>query len=80
MMASFLARELGMRRVIVPATPGVLSAYGGIIADVRNDFIQTIYADLNDGVVDRLKDGLQALRDRALHWLKVEHGSTERQS
>ena len=74
MMASFLARELGMRRVIVPATPGVLSAYGGIIADVRNDFIQTIYADLNDGVVDRLKDGLQALRDRALHWLKVEHG------
>ncbi|MEC7650010.1 MAG: hydantoinase/oxoprolinase family protein [Pseudomonadota bacterium] len=74
MMASFLARELGMRRVIVPATPGVLSAYGGIIADVRNDFIQTIYADLNDGVVDRLKDGLQALRERALHWLKVEHG------
>ena len=74
MMASFLARELGMRRVIVPATPGVLSAYGGIIADVRNDFIQTIYADLNDGVVDRLKDSLQALRDRALHWLKVEHG------
>ena len=74
MMASFLARELGMRRVIVPATPGVLSAYGGIIADVRNDFIQTIYADLNDGVVERLKDGLQALRDRALHWLKVEHG------
>ena len=48
-----------MRRVIVPATPGVLSAYGGIIADVRNDFIQTIYADLNDGVAERLKDGLK---------------------
>ena len=26
-----------------------------IIADVRNDFIQTIYADLNDGVVERLR-------------------------
>ena len=47
MMACFLARELGMRRVIVPAAPGVLSAYGGVIADVRNDFIRTIYSDLD---------------------------------
>ena len=30
-----LARELGMRRVVVPVTPGVLSAFGELIADVQ---------------------------------------------
>jgi len=32
MMACFLARELGMQEVVVPTTPGVLSALGGLIA------------------------------------------------
>ena len=74
MMASFLARELGMRRVIVPAAPGVLSAYGGVIADVRNDFIRTIYADLDDTIIAHLRNSLNELREQALHWLKVEQG------
>ena len=74
MMASFLARELGMRRVIVPAAPGVLSAYGGVIADVRNDFIRTIYADLDDTIIAHLQNSLNELREQALHWLKVEQG------
>ena len=47
MMACFLARELGMREVVVPPTPGVLSALGGLIADLKNDFIRTLYLDLS---------------------------------
>jgi N-methylhydantoinase A len=74
MMACFLARELGMRRVIVPATPGVLSAYGGVIADVRNDFIRTIYTDLDDTIIAHLQNSLNELREQALHWLKAEQG------
>ena len=49
MMACFLARELGMREVVVPPTPGVLSALGGLIADLKNDFIKTVYVDLDAG-------------------------------
>ena len=47
MMACFLARELGMQEVVVPTTPGVLSALGGLIADLKSDFIKTLYADLD---------------------------------
>ncbi len=39
-------RELGMKEVMVPTTPGVLSALGGLVADLKNDFIHTIYRDL----------------------------------
>ena len=42
MISCFIARELNMKGVIVPPTPGVLSALGGLIADLKNDFIKTV--------------------------------------
>jgi N-methylhydantoinase A len=36
-----LARLLGIPRVLVPRTPGVLSTYGLLSADLRNDFVRT---------------------------------------
>jgi N-methylhydantoinase A len=38
--AAALARELGMTRVIVPRFPGITSALGCIIADIRHDFVR----------------------------------------
>lgn len=46
MLGCFLARELDMKGVVVPPTPGVVSALGGVIADLRNDFIRTLFLDL----------------------------------
>ena len=74
MLACFLARELGMRRIIVPPTPGVLSAFGGIIADIRNDFIRTVYADLDADVTDTLASATEELRLSGLAWLHEEQG------
>ncbi len=41
MHAAFLARELGIRRVLVPFLPGAFSAYGILVSDVRLDFGRT---------------------------------------
>jgi len=71
MLACFVARELGMRRIVVPPAPGVLSAFGGLIADIKNDFIKTIYSDL-DRAGDALRDGFAALRKDAETWLRDE--------
>ena len=35
-----LARELNVRRVLVPPTPGLLCALGCLVADLRADFVQ----------------------------------------
>ncbi len=74
MTACLLARELGVAQVIVPPTPGVLSAYGGLIADIRNDFIKTAFVDLDaDGLA--VLDGHAAeLEARAIDWLRNEQG------
>ncbi|MBD9551735.1 hydantoinase/oxoprolinase family protein [Pantoea sp. PNT01] len=75
MMGCFLARELNMKGVIVPPTPGVLSALGGLVADIRNDFIRTLYGDLTPALADTLASEAEALQQRACGWLTQEHGS-----
>ena len=74
MLGGLFARELGIARMIVPPAPGVLSAYGGLIADIRNDFIRTAFVDVDaDGVA--VLDGFAVeLEARALAWLREEQG------
>jgi N-methylhydantoinase A len=74
--AGRLAALLGMRTVIVPPHPGVLSAYGLLVADLRNDFSRTY---LQRPPYDDLAGLAQAYRDldrRADAWL-AEEGTPE---
>lgn len=72
MLGALLARELGMRQVLIPATPGVLSALGGLIAEIRNDFIETTYADLDVAAMPSLLDAFARLEERATRWIRDE--------
>ena len=46
--ACALVRELEMGKAVVPPWPGITSALGCIIADVRHDFIQTLNRRLDE--------------------------------
>ncbi len=72
MLGGFLARELGMARVVVPVSPGVTSALGGLIADTKNDFIKTLFLAADRTAATPLRDGFMALRDEASAWLRAE--------
>ncbi|QUG75270.1 hydantoinase/oxoprolinase family protein [Erwinia sp. E602] len=74
MMGCFLARELKLKGVVVPPTPGVLAAFGGLVADIKNDFIRTLYCELTPAVSDALRLNAQQLRDEASGWLSREYG------
>ena len=41
MHAAALAKEIGIPTVLVPERPGVFSAVGLVMADIRHDFVQT---------------------------------------
>ncbi len=43
-----LARELGVPKVLVPRFPGITSALGCVLADLRHDFVHTIWRPLAD--------------------------------
>ncbi len=74
MMACFLARELSMQEVVVPTTPGVLSALGGLIADLKSDFIKTLYADLGAATAAIIRTEFEILKDGAVEWLRRDQG------
>ncbi|MBU8542512.1 MULTISPECIES: hydantoinase/oxoprolinase family protein [Roseomonadaceae] len=72
MMGCFLARELGMARVLIPARPGVVSALGGLVADVKNDFIRTLFIDVDAAAAPALSRETTALEAQGLAWLRDE--------
>jgi N-methylhydantoinase A len=72
MLGCLLARELGMTRVMIPRRPGVVSALGGLIADVKNDFISTVFIDVAPEAADALRVAVAELRDQAETWLRHE--------
>jgi N-methylhydantoinase A len=45
--ASRIARDLGMAGVIVPLYPGVFSAFGLLLSDVKHDYVQSRLAPLD---------------------------------
>ena len=69
MMACFLARDLGIDQVVIPPVPGVLSALGGLTADIRNDFTAAAYFDLDFESLPELQRILAGLEERALSWI-----------
>lgn len=69
MLGAFLARELGMRRVMAPRRPGVVSALGGLVADLRGDFIRTVFAPLSAATLPDLRAGVAALIAEGRAWL-----------
>lgn len=69
MLACFLARELNMKGVVVPPTPGVVSALGGLTADLRNDFIRTLFLDLDAAGLAALAAPMAELERTGRAWL-----------
>jgi N-methylhydantoinase A len=72
MLGCLLARELGIRQVLIPTAPGVLSALGGLVADVKNDFISTAYYPLSAAELPRLQADFDRLAQRAAAWITDE--------
>ena len=50
--ATLVARELQIRRVIIPKAPGHFSAFGMLVSDLRRDFVRTIFAPLANAPFD----------------------------
>lgn len=71
MLGAMLAREMGMARVIAPRRPGVVSALGGLVADLRSDFIRTIFAPLA-GSLSRLASAAKDLVADGRAWLAAQ--------
>ncbi|TCT11569.1 N-methylhydantoinase A [Tepidamorphus gemmatus] len=61
--AGAMVEEVGIGRVLVPRFPGVTSAMGCVIADMRQDFVQTVNSVVESIDIERLTATMQAQHD-----------------
>ena len=70
--AARLARELDMKRIIVPRNPGIGCALGLLLTDLRANFATTRLATLGDGLVGDMAEIFVGLEAQAEHWFAEE--------
>jgi N-methylhydantoinase A len=70
--AFLLAREVGIDRVVVPLTPGVLCALGAAISDIKGDFVKTVYANTSHLTPQELDALFSEVEGRALDWIRTQ--------
>jgi N-methylhydantoinase A len=61
-----LAQSLGIGRVTVPLHPGLFSALGLLMADLRYDFVQSVPGEVGVTPVVELRTAYAMLRERAI--------------
>ncbi|MES2361994.1 MAG: hydantoinase/oxoprolinase family protein [Pseudomonadota bacterium] len=67
--ASAIARELGIKNVLIPFAPGYFSAYGMLFSDLRYDYVRSVFRKLDDVSFDDIEAiyaGMEAEGMRAI--------------
>jgi N-methylhydantoinase A len=59
-----VAREIGIRRLIIPQAPGMFSAFGMLFSDLRYDFVRTWLCRLEDASFRDMEKVYRALEDQ----------------
>jgi N-methylhydantoinase A len=59
-----VAREIGIRKVIIPYAPGVFSAYGMLFSDLRYDYVRTWFTRLDEASFDKIEKVYRELEDQ----------------
>ncbi len=70
--AARLARELDMKRVLVPRNPGILCAMGLLLTDLRADFAATRLLPFAEASVPAMAEAFAALQAQADGWFAEE--------
>jgi N-methylhydantoinase A len=72
MHAADLARRLAIPTVLVPANPGILSAFGMLISDYVQEYAQTVLVPSAEFTPARAEAAFQALEARGQHAMRDE--------
>ncbi|MGB5933779.1 MAG: hydantoinase/oxoprolinase family protein [Anaerolineae bacterium] len=73
MHACALAKELAIKKVVIPKQSSVFSAWGMLLSDLRRDYLRTQIVDLSaEGAAIQLDEALRQLEEKALQEFAAE--------
>jgi N-methylhydantoinase A len=72
------ARDLPVARVIIPPTPGTMCALGCLVADMRADFVRTLWMDTAELTTAQIQEVYRQLDNEGERWLEAEQVNLSR--
>lgn len=66
-----VAKEVGIRTVLIPPHPGTLSALGLLVSEVRTEILRSSLLSLSDGIAG-VRHVVEELREAAHEWFETE--------
>ncbi len=76
--AASVAKELSISTVIIPNAPGHFSALGMLMADLRRDYVQTLFVRMDDLEMPELEERFAALEAEGRKALEASGITTDR--
>jgi N-methylhydantoinase A len=76
--AASVAKELSIGKIIIPTAPGHFSAVGMLMADLRRDYVQTLFERMDDLEMFQLEDQYEKLEDEGRLALEASGIPTDR--
>jgi N-methylhydantoinase A len=73
MHACSLAKELNIKKVVIPKLSGVFSAWGMLLSDLRRDYLLTQIVDLNPDGASQVNNTLASLEEKAIQEFASEN-------
>ena len=74
MHACALAKELGIKKAVIPHLSGVFSAWGMLLSDLRRDYLQTQIVELaNPQSATQINQALKTLEEKAIEEFTSEN-------
>jgi N-methylhydantoinase A len=70
--ASWIARELGIRHILIPERPGLACAFGLLVTDMRSDYTRTKLLPMDGLDAAEINAIFHDLEASAAHWLNTE--------
>ncbi|MBE9605639.1 hydantoinase/oxoprolinase family protein [Acetobacteraceae bacterium H6797] len=70
--AARLAKELEIKRILIPRNPGILCAMGLLLTDLRADFASTKLTLLDKAAIPVIEEAFAGLAVQAEHWFEEE--------
>jgi len=74
--ACWVARDLGIPRILVPEAPGILCAFGLLVTDIKSDYTKTEIMATEGADIGAANGIFQELESRGAEWL-LKEGITE---
>ena len=67
-----VARELSIKQIVIPPSPGILCAEGAMNSFLTNEFVQTVFTKLDDEGITKIRSFREALKIKIQKWFSEE--------